>query len=366
MLLATLDRFERFFQASSDCQFHVRLDPDGQFRYTRANAAALAVAGVAENDVIGRTPAEVLGPNYGSTVEKNVREAAQHREPYHFRGHIGADATGPMYDAYYYPLLEGDGAVSGVIGSARDITEIMRLSASQVHDQKLEILGEVSAGVAHDFNSILSSFEAVMSMLAHEGVTPEKRAIIIREGRKVLRRGQALTKRLARFARKERLLPIPNDLAQLIQSCAPLVQRVLGSQCGLRIEIADDLWLACCDESEFEIVLLNLATNARDAMASSGRVTISARNGERTGTDPSSWPARYVEVTFTDTGCGMPPEVLSKATEPFFTTKAPGAGTGLGLSNALKFANDVGGAVRITSEVGAGTAVSLLLPKAAD
>ena len=366
MPIATLERFERFFQTSSDCQFHVRLDPDGQFRYTRANAAALAVAGVAENDVIGRTPAEVLGPNYGSTVEKNVREAAQHREPYHFRGHIGADATGPMYDAYYYPVLEGDGAVSGVIGSARDITEIMRLSASQVHDQKLEILGEVSAGVAHDFNNILSSFESVMRLLDREDVAAEKRAIIIREGRKVLLRGHALTKRLGRFARKERLLPIPHDVGQLVHSCAPLVERVLSPQTTLRVEVEDGLWKACSDESEFEIVLLNLATNARDAMAGPGRVTITARNGERTGTDPSSWPARYVEVTFADIGCGMPPEVLEKATEPFFTTKASGAGTGLGLSNALKFAKDVGGAVRIKSEVGAGTAVSLLLPKAAD
>jgi signal transduction histidine kinase len=142
-----------------------------------------------------------------------------------------------------------------------------------------------------------------------------------------------------------------------------MIRRALGNKISLELRIHPGLWRACCDRNEFEISLMNLAVNARHAITGTGRVIITAKNGNQGENDLATFPKNYVEIIFEDNGCGMDPEILENATKPFFTTKPSGQGTGLGLSGVVKFAWDLGGAVRISSEKGVGTAVSILLPK---
>lgn len=353
-----------FFAATSDCQFYVKRDDDGRFKYVHVNPAALAVTGRAtEQDLIGLTPVEALGTDYGATVENNIAEAYSRRRPYHFNGTLGSTGDGPIYDAHYIPLSDENGNIAGVLGSARDISEISLLNERLLHSQRLEALGELSGSVAHDFNNVLAVFQGALRFLSSDDLDPARRDIILKEAGKALENGTALTQRLTSFARKEKLHAIPHDVEKLVSSCLFMMQRALGKRIRLDVRFEPGLWKARCDRNEFEIAMMNLATNARDSIDAGGEVLVCAKNRVRLPSDPSHYPSEYVEVMICDNGCGMPPEVASRAAEPFFSTKADGKGTGLGLSSIVKFVNDIGGALRIESEVGQGTSVSILLPK---
>ena len=367
MPVAAARRFEKFFEATSDCQFYVKRDVDGRFKYQHVNPAALSVTGRSnQDDILGLTPVEALGPEYGATVEANILEAYQRGEAFHFRGRLGHGESGPVYDACYFPLLDQEGNIAGVLGSARDISEITHLNEALVHSQKLEALGTIAGGVVHDFNNIMASLGALLHLLDKQDIEPARRDLIIREGKKTLENGMALTKRLTAFSRKETIQAVPHDVERLVSSSLPLVRRVLGKQVQLEVQLQTDLWKGRCDRGEFEISMVNLATNARHAMKGTGNVLITARNNVRGAEDPVNWPCEYVEITFKDDGCGMSDETMRRATEPFFTTKPVGEGTGLGLSGIAKFAHDIGGALRVESALGQGTAISILLPKEHD
>jgi len=364
MPVAPAERFEKFFAATSDCQFYVKKDDDGRFRYVHVNPAALAVTGRAEeHDLIGLTPVEAMGEEYGATVENNIAEAFSQGRPYHFTGRLGSTDDGPVYDANYIPLRDSTGKIAGILGSARDITQISDLSERLLHAQRLEALGELSGGVAHDFNNILTILQSALRFLAQDDLEPAKRDVIFREANKALKNGAALTQRLTSFARKEKLQPKLHDVENLVSSCLFMMQRMLGKRIKLNVDFERGLWQARCDRNEFEIAMMNLVTNARDAIEAGGEVWITARNKVRASSDPIHYPEEYVEIAVRDNGRGMPPEVMDKAIEPFFSTKVDGHGTGLGLSGIAKFLNDVGGALRIESEVGKGTSVSLLLAR---
>lgn len=357
-------RFERFFKASSDCQFYVRRAADGAFRYFHVNPAALSITGRSEEaELIGLTPIEALGEDYGRTVEDNINQAFRLRSPYHFNGPLGSAEDSPIYDACYYPMMDEEDNVVGVLGSARDVTDLSSLNHRLLHAQKLEALGELAGGVAHDFNNILTIMQSALRFLTRDDLAPDKRERVLSEAKKTLENGTALTRRLTAFARKEKIQAISHDVNELVSSCRPMVRRVLGKRIELDVQLDPDLWRACCDRSEFEISMMNLAANARDAIEDSGTVVITARNRIRSETDPTDYPAECVEITLSDNGSGMPEDVRKKALAPFFTTKAEGKGTGLGLSGVARFVNDIGGAMHIASVLGEGTAVSLLLPR---
>jgi signal transduction histidine kinase len=234
--------------------------------------------------------------------------------------------------------------------------------------QKMDTIGRLTGGVAHDFNNLLMAVLGSLTLL-------EKRLPEDAHSRRLLHnaiqgadRGKALTQRLLAFSRRQELKPEPVDFAELVSGMEELLKRAVGQGIDCSSRFPEDLPPVLADANQLELALLNVALNARDAMPMGGRfeitaeaVSLTARDGETA----SLASGEYVRVRITDTGVGMDATTLSKATEPFFTTKGPGKGTGLGLSMVHGLAAQSGGLLRISSQPSAGTTLDLWLPRAA-
>src|SRR5437773_8942742 len=232
--------------------------------------------------------------------------------------------------------------------------------------RKVESLGQLTGGVAHDFNNllmaVLGNLELVRKFLPDD---PKIRRLI--DGAiQGAERGATLTKRMLAFARRQELKPETIDIPNLVESMVEMLGRSLGPGIQIKTDFETDLPPTRVDPNQLELALLNLALNARDAMPLGGRLTISAHR-ERIGAGdvPGLQPGDYVCIAERDTGEGMDEVTLKRATEPFFTTKGAGRGTGLGLSMVDGLVAQSGGAMRISSEVGTGTTIELWLPVAA-
>jgi PAS domain S-box-containing protein len=244
--------------------------------------------------------------------------------------------------------------------------EIMRREEAQsalIQAQRMEAFGQLTGGVAHDFNNLLTIVTGNLELLGDATQTEAARTLLKR-ATDAADMGAALTKRLLTFARRRRLSPQVLDLNELVLGLIEILKRTIGEPITLTTMLAGNLWKTRVDASEVENALLNLAINARDAMPNGGALIIETRNVGGAEV-PFDTPGRdYILVSVSDTGEGMPPEVQERAFEPFFSTKEPGRGTGLGLSTVYGFAEQSGGHAKIVSEVGKGTTVNLYLPRA--
>jgi PAS domain S-box-containing protein len=231
--------------------------------------------------------------------------------------------------------------------------------------QKLEAVGKLTGGVAHDFNNILHIISANVQLMMRNGESTRKRLLSIMDA---VERGTKLAEQLLAFARRQPLHPSVVDLAQLIARMDSLLHRAAGDAIEIVFDIPAGLWTTLVDPNQLENVLLNLVINARDAMNNEGRIAIALENVEVDAASDLAQtnvrPGEYVRIAVTDTGSGMPPEVMERAFEPFFTTKPEGQGTGLGLSMAHGFVKQSGGHIRLASVPDQGTTVSIYLPRA--
>jgi signal transduction histidine kinase len=246
-------------------------------------------------------------------------------------------------------------------------TREREMAMAQVHEmQKLESLGQLTGGVAHDFNNVLMAIMGNLDLLAL-GLPGDSTSRRLVDGAiQAAERGTTLTKRMLAFARRQELRPETVDITQLINGMGEMLRRSLGPTIEIRMEFEDSLALVRVDPNQLELALLNLALNGRDAMPHGGRLSMAARRRRVDGGNPLNLTAgEYVCVVVTDTGVGMDETTLNRAPEPFFTTKGVGKGTGLGLSMVYGLAAQSGGAARIASRVGVGTAVELWLPVSA-
>lgn len=241
----------------------------------------------------------------------------------------------------------------------------------RVHQaQKMEAIGHLTGGVAHDFNNlltvILGSAESLSEKLADQPGLRQHAALVM----SAAERGAGLTQSLLAFARRQPLEPKPTDVNRLARQMETLLRRTLGEPIDLRFALGPAVSAAMVDGGQLETAILNLAINARDAMSSGGVLLVETADIELdagvAGRRNELPPGRYVMIAVSDTGSGMPPEVLARAFEPFFTTKGLGAGTGLGLSMVYGFAKQSGGHVELYSEPGQGTTVKLYLPRAGE
>lgn len=250
------------------------------------------------------------------------------------------------------------------------IREREQIEATLQQMQRLEVVGQLTAGIAHDFNNLLTVILSgtTLARKACERADLVKVASRLDNIQGAGERGARLTAQLLSFSRKQRLDPVPVDLNQTLTGMQGLLVKALGPSVWLETVLAEDLWRASADPTQTEMIILNLAINARDAMGSGGMLTVATRN-EVIEAAPirteNPEPGSYVAVSVTDTGSGMPPEVLKKVFEPFFTTKAVGKGSGLGLAQVFGFAKQSGGGVAIESAVGEGTTVTVYLPRMA-
>ncbi len=234
--------------------------------------------------------------------------------------------------------------------------------------QKMEAIGQLTGGIAHDFNNMLAVIMGALNIMQRRidrgdfNIQPFMQAAI--EG---AQRGGALTQRMLAFARKQVLEPRPLDANKLVSGMSDLLRRTLGEVIQTEVVLAGGLWRTHADAHQLETAILNLVVNARDAMAQGGKLTLETANAHLDDTYVAAHgdgfaAGQYVMVSVTDTGTGMPPEVMDRAFDPFFTTKSPGKGTGLGLSQVYGFVKQSGGHIKIYSEVGHGTTFKIYLP----
>jgi PAS domain S-box-containing protein len=234
-----------------------------------------------------------------------------------------------------------------------------------LRSQKLEAVGKLTGGVAHDFNNILHIISANVQLMMRNDEGSRKRLLGIMDG---VERGKKLAAQLLAFARRQPLHPSVVNLAQLIERMDSLLHRAAGDAIEIRFTLPAQPWNTLVDPNQLENVLLNLVINARDAMDGHGAITIALDNirideGSELA-NPNIRPGEYVTIAVSDTGSGMPPDVMERAFEPFFTTKPEGKGTGLGLSMAHGFVKQSGGHIRLASTQGQGTTVTIFLPRA--
>jgi signal transduction histidine kinase/CheY-like chemotaxis protein len=242
------------------------------------------------------------------------------------------------------------------------------LEAQLRQSQKLEALGHLAGGIAHDFNNMLGVVVASLNILRRK-LRRNEAALdqLIDSALDGADRAAALVRRLLAFSRIQPLNPQPIDVNALVEGMFSILNRALGAHVHLATACAQNLWPVKVDANELESAILNLAVNARDAMPNGGQLTIETANAELDAIyaeeTPEAKPGQYVLISVSDTGIGMPPDIIAKAFDPFFTTKPIGKGTGLGLSQAHGFVRQSGGHIKIYSEVGHGTCVRLYLPR---
>jgi PAS domain S-box-containing protein len=262
-------------------------------------------------------------------------------------------------------LKDGEGRPMEFAGTLTDVSEQRSLESQLVHAQKMDAIGKLTGGIAHDFNNLLAAVIGGLGLLDKRAQLSDDQRRILTMTRRAAEQGSELVRRLLAFARRQKLEPKTIDLAALQDAVWDLLTHTLGGLIDIEWRAGERIWDAFADQAQLELALVNLIINARDAMPAGGTVTLSAENCEL-GAD--NWAelssGDYVQLSVTDTGTGIAPDVLEQVMEPFFTTKELGKGSGLGLSMVYGFAKQSNGAFRIRSEVGTGTTAELWLPRA--
>ncbi|WP_169747461.1 ATP-binding protein [Belnapia moabensis] len=277
-------------------------------------------------------------------------------------------------------FAEAEAAVGASAGALRRLNEELEARVRQevaareeaqarlAHAQRMEALGQLAGGIAHDFNNVIQAVSGGVKLIEGSVDNPARVRRIGAMVREAAERGAAVTRRLLAFSRRSDLRAEPLDGQDLLVGMQEVLSHTLGGGIRVGVEVEAGLPPLLADRGQLETVLVNLAANARDALGGQGTITLSAAAalvaGENAGVPPQLRLGAYVRLSVCDAGMGMPPEVLARASEPFFTTKPKGKGTGLGLAMARGFAEQSGGALAVESELGSGTTVSLWLPVA--
>jgi PAS domain S-box-containing protein len=252
------------------------------------------------------------------------------------------------------------------VGTVRDISARRQLEDQLRQAQKMEAVGQLTGGIAHDFNNLLGVVIGNLDVVLEHLDSKSENGKMIRRALDGALHGAELTHRLLAFARQQELEPKAFSINDLLSDIISILKRTLGDSIAVQVAVSKDLWPAFADPSQVQDAIMNLAINARDAMPHGGTLTIETANiqldEEYTRKNPDAKPGDYAMLAVTDTGTGMPREVMERALEPFFTTKPVGQGTGLGLSMVYGFVRQSGGHLKIYSEVGHGTTVKLYLP----
>ncbi|KMO30097.1 hypothetical protein VP06_22780 [Methylobacterium aquaticum] len=351
---------DRMWRLSKDVMLIARFDGT----MTALNPAWQAVLGWQPADLVGRSFLDLVHPDDHARTEAEARRIEQGETTLLFENRYRhADGS---YRTLSWTAVPGEDHLHAV---GRDVTEQRELEDAFRQSQKMEAVGQLTGGIAHDFNNLLTGIIGSLDLLStrlRQGRTDVVERYI-EAALASAHRAAALTHRLLAFARRQPLDPRPVDANALVASLEDLVGRTLGETVSLESRLSDGLWPALCDANQLESAILNLAINARDAMPDGGRLTIETRNVTLDRVFAAAHgdvaPGAYVRLAVTDTGTGMPPEVVRRAFDPFFTTKPIGQGTGLGLSMIYGFARQSGGHAVIASEVGRGTTVALYLPR---
>jgi PAS domain S-box-containing protein len=341
-------------------------DLDG--RYLFANRALEQWLGVKSSELIGKTSADFFPTEYAAAHDAFDREVMETQMPLQ-REFLAPFSSGQRTVLFLkFPIFDANGQLEGVGSIGTDISDQKQAEAHLAQAQRMEAVGQLTGGIAHDFNNLLTVIIGNSELLTSELRRNERLYPLAEVTLDAAERGAALTQRLLAFGRRQMLEPKATDIKLLIEDMEPLIARATSVSTRIDVRSGDDLWPAMVDPVQLETAILNLVVNSRDAMPNGGRISIEVSNAEIDEDyrilNPDAKPGDYVMIAVSDTGTGMPPEVVARVFEPFFTTKEVGKGTGLGLPTIYGFVKQSGGHVKIYSEVGHGTVVRLYLPRA--
>ncbi len=342
------------------------LDFNGIF--LRVNPAWTALLGHPEQELLGTSIMTLLHPDDVSNTQNALKHTVNHVLPLFENRYQHVDGS---YHWFGWTAAPGNGIIFALgkhLTHEKDRIKALRIAEEAlIQSQKMEAVGQLTGGLAHDFNNLLmgvtGNMELLLSRIRQERFTELDRYInAALEGS---RRAASLTHRLLAFSRRQTLAPKATDIDLLVAGMDELIRRTVGPAIDMQVNASSGLWATLVDPHQLENSLLNLCINAKDAMPDGGKLLIQTGNRHLTAVMATKYqlPAgRYVELSVSDTGTGMSNDVMARAFDPFFTTKPTGMGTGLGLSMIYGFARQSGGGVYITSKVGEGSKVCILLP----
>jgi signal transduction histidine kinase/DNA-binding response OmpR family regulator len=404
-----LERMRRLFQEAPS---FMALLQGREHRFEFANRAYMQLVG--HREVLGLTVREALPELQGQgffELLDGVHDTATPFVGSNLAVQLQRTPAGPLEERFvtlvYQPLLDGEGRVEGIFVDGYDVTHQHRAEAALQalnetleqrvtqrtaelaealrklrHEsdereaaqaalrqaQRMESLGQLTGGVAHDFNNLLQVISGNLQLLRREVAGNERADKRVQSALDGVTRGAKLASQLLAFGRRQPLEPKVLNIGRFVKGMDDMLRRALGEEIELETVISGGLWNTLVDPGQIENAILNLAINARDAMAGGGRLTIEAGNAlldaEYARVHEDVIPGQYVMVGVTDTGAGIEHQLIERVFEPFFSTKPEGKGTGLGLSMVYGFVKQSGGHVKIYSEVGQGTTVKLYLPRA--
>jgi len=351
------------------------IDLDGRYQLANNSACAVAcaVAGVAPGDLQGRMLRDVLPAEIAELFLSRIAKVAEHRGPLAVEDTLQIDGNERSFSTVLFPVVDGGGTVTSVGGIAEDVSdhrhaemERERLASQLRQAQKMEAIGRLAGGVAHDFNNMLSVILGYVDMaILNAAQDPILRADL-EQVQEAAERSAELTRQLLAFARKQAIAPKVLDLNETLAGFLKMLARLIGEDIDLLWRPGRGVGPVCVDPTQIDQILANLAVNARDAIGGNGKLTIETANAEIDADfcehNPGAAPGRYVLLAVSDDGCGMDAATRAQIFEPFFTTKAQGLGTGLGLATVYGIVKQNGGFINVYSELGLGSTFKVYFP----
>jgi PAS domain S-box-containing protein len=338
---------------------------DAEERYEFVNATCAAWYGLAAEEFIGKTIKEIRGDDYGLIAGQVKQVLAGEAVTFEIES-VFPDGQTRTVLVRYIPRFAGSGRVVGFYALAEDSTQQKQTEEQLRQAQKMEAVGQLAGGVAHDFNNMLQIIHGYTDLVLSGAGTAEQIPSYLQRVLKAAEAASRLTRQLLAFSRKQLLQPSIVEVNGLLTNLMKMLGRLIGEDIELRVTLEESLAPVHADPGMLEQVIVNLCVNARDAMPEGGQLEIRARNfhADATFCAAHEWetPGDYVQISVADTGIGMAPEVRERLFEPFFTTKEIGKGTGLGLSMVYGIIAQHGGSIDVNSEPGVGTTVNLFLP----
>ena len=372
---------EKLRQANERTQFYMSRLPlgfiawDEDFCVTEWNPAAERMFGWTATEAMGRHAYELIVPSdIQPLVNKVWQEVIAGGNPasHSINENLAKDGRRLTCEWRNLPLRNAHGQICGCLSIIEDITERIRsekqraeLEVKLRQSQKMEAIGQLSGGIAHDFNNILTVIQGNAALLQSLDLQPGETRDCSNQISRAAERAAGLTRQLLMFARKQEMRPVNLDLNETVAQITKMLQRILGEDVTLRTEYAPALPLIHADVGMLEQIVLNLAVNARDAMATGGKLTLRTSAEKRRSKD-SEKEETHVCLQIADTGCGIAPEILPRIFEPFFTTKEVGKGTGLGLATVYGIVQQHHGNIRVQSEPGQGATFTVSFPAVGD
>jgi len=347
------------FDHLSVCMFFVDVTRDGRFRYAGFNPAEEKAIGLSSQQVKGKFVEEVFDPDLARKLVKNYRRCLEAGTPISYNDELNLPGGCRHFVSNLIPFRNREGRIHHIVGACIDTTDLKRTQKEAISRHKLESLGVIAAGIAHDFQNLFATIVAqteLAEMEMGEGLSPKEQLLAIRA---VATGATELVRELMTYAGQDSTVRESTDLSQLVQEVLQLLKLFVSKNATLRITLPQEPVPVYANSAQLRQVIMNLVTNASEALENSVGVisiSIARTDQEALSTNQSKW----VRLTIGDNGAGMTPEVLSKIYDPFFTTKS--SGRGLGLAAVQGIIRSHGGVINVTSVPGKGTEFEILLP----